>query len=380
MGSIATIAGLLAQAEAKKAEQEAGWQTARAKVIEESKAVIVEALGDAWAVLQPFAKGWKYQLHDQAKPDTYVEAVWCDFDATSEGIVPFKVTRRAGQVSLESTSLTGIPVPNRPTSELAAFILRCREAYGQAQAEAKEREIKNARKPLDGYIPERAMTLAEAEAAYKRLVELAPERIIDWRFLLKGWQEWRTQKDDEAAEQERLESLAAEYESFYRFYLLSCAEAAKVNKARLAEMQRQLDVEYQVWELEYAIVAEGKGERLVETRTVTALAETPAEDGYWLIWEEGRVQNATYYHLASKKPCLVRPTRPGFGKAIQTPCGYLLVWPLFQERAVSWKLEAVPLPEPPKPPEGLCSYAVEQAQRRARQSLPQDEELEFVPF
>lgn len=381
MGNTITIADLLAQAEAKKAEQEAGWQAARAKVIEESKSVIMEALGDAWAVLQPFAKGWKYQLHDQAKPDTYVEAVWCDFDATSEGIVPFKAVRRAGQVSLESTSLTGIPVPNRPASELAAFILRCREAYGQAQAEAKERDVKNIRKLLDGYIPDKAATLAEAEAAYKRLAALAPERTADWRHLLKSWQEWRTQKDDEAAWQERQEALAGEYEAFYRQYLLEYAAAVKVKAARLAERQKELDVEYLVWELEYGVLfIDEDGERYFETRIAHALTEMCTVEGYWPVWEDGEVVQKFFYRLVSKKMRTVKPTMPGFGKRLETDCGYLYVWPLFQEHPATWRLEAVPLPKPPRPPEELCYYAIEQAQARARQSLPLDEDLEFIPF
>jgi hypothetical protein len=374
-----SIDSLIKEAELAAERQRRAWKDTRETQVKLAKAAIIKAMGENLKTFEPYISGEGVELSYPDRPDTCVSRVWQEVNAADEELAPFRIVcdRMGGVEGVHFIAGAG----SYKMEQLADLLLDRRREFKRVQAETRERDIKNTRKLLDGYSCDKAMTLNEVEAAYKRLVELAPERVNDWRQLRKNWQEWRSQKDDEAAEQERLESLAAEYERFYRQYLLEHAQAVKANAARRAEMQKQLDVEYQVWELEYAVIASEDSERIVETRTAIALTGVTINDGgYWLVWENGEVTERFFYYLVSKKLRQVRPTMPGFGKAIQTPCGYLSVWPLFQERAISWKLVAVPLPQPPEPPSDLCGYAIEQAQCRARQGLLPDEELEFVPF
>ena len=375
-----SIDKLIKEAELAAERQRQAWKDTRETQVKVAKATIIQAMGENWTTFEPYISSEGVSLSDSYKPDATVDGVWYEVGADAESLAPFRIIWERhgyGENVRFSTSDRSFKM-----EELPDLLLNRRQEFKQSKAEAREQDIKGIRKLLDGYIYERATLEDKAQKAFQRLLELAPERKDDWLGLLRGWEQWLGERIAEAAERERLESLASEYQAFYRFYLLSHAEAARVNAARLREKQKQLDVEYTVWELEYAVITDEGGERIVETCTAIALAETVAESGYWLIWEEGRVRNALYYHLVSKKPRLVKPTMPGFGKAIETPCGYLSVWPLFDERpgAVSWKLEAVPLPAPPKPPEGLCPYAIEQAQDGARQNIPPDEDLEFIPF
>lgn len=372
---------IIQEAELAKERQRQAWADERTAQATRGKAAISEAMGENWATFAQYISGEGIVRAYPDRPDSCLASVWYEVNAGEKELAPFRIVWKRAGVGENNEGVCQFETDNRryKMAELADLLLDRREAWRQAQAAVKEKTLRTYSKLLDGFNSEKAGTECEADAAYLRLAELAPDRQREWQRLRQAWQAWHDKQQAEAAEQAKLEGLANEYQAFYRQYLLSYAATVKVNAARLAEKQKELDVEYTIWELGYALIAEEGGERMVETRTAIALGEAIGENGYWLVWEEGQVRNAFYYHLISKKRLTVRPSMPGFGKRLETDCGYLSVWPLFQERLVTWKLEAVPLPQPPSPPEDLCRWLIEQAQDRARRDLP-DEDLEFVQF
>lgn len=369
---------IIQEAEAAKERQRQAWAIEQIAQAERGKAAIRQAMSEEnWEVFSPYISREGILLAHPDSPDSAVGSVWCEVVAGEEGLAPFRIVWKRTGMGGRNEGICQFETDSQrfKVAELADLLLDRREAYRQAQNAIRERDIKGLSNLLDGFNSQKTETEAEADAAYLRLAELAPERQREWQGLRQAWQAWYDKRQAEVAEQARLEALAGEYQAFYRQYLLSRAAAVRASAARLAEKQKELDVEYPVWELEYAVVAEEDGERVVETRIAHALAGPVAGADYWLIWENGEAKKVFYYHLVSKKRLTVRPSMPGFGKRLETDCGYLSVWPLFQERLVTWKLEAVPLPQPPSPPEDLCHWLIEQAQDMARRDLPDEVSL-----
>lgn len=190
-----------------------------------------------------------------------------------------------------------------------------------------------------------------AQQRRDRLIELAPDRIVEWDNLLDEWHEARDRHFERVAAQDAAREA-------YRLALEEWAkERARVdahNRDVVTRLQAEYDKPKLFRDLEYAVVGHDRNEYYVDTVTIIVAAE-PREGGYWWVpvrrgdavsrWF--RFENVVSVSDAYSK----RPSEADgryFDTAHASPWGVVRYDPEYA-RAVRVALDQQLLPAPPEP-------------------------------
>lgn len=126
-----------------------------------------------------------------------------------------------------------------------------------------------------------------AAAAYRELSVLAPERVAEWDAALGAWRELRAARDTAASE--RAEAFAT-YVASLAAWRENYEATLRRNRQAVKGIQKTYDAPFTRYEVRlHVAVRDEDGEALDVRETVWALAAAPDEDGYWPVFDGGRV-------------------------------------------------------------------------------------------
>jgi hypothetical protein len=201
---------------------------------------------------------------------------------------------------------------------------------------------------------------------------------MEWRGLRAEWQADYDREHEQRAWKARLEELQAEYQAVYAAYWQEYQHVLAENRVRLHELQKDLDGQFTFWRLEYAAIAldDETGERFVDTAHVNVTHATPDADGWWYVFDYGKLARRRFTHVVSVEGPLLCPDSADLRGALRVAApdgGY--VGELRYNPAAIGQADVVDMantiqlayPDEPEPPDGLADYYAADARRKATQ-------------
>jgi hypothetical protein len=361
--------------------------------IEGAKERIADTLGELWTELAPYADEGHYNTRDGG-----LNNFWYVIEPPEVAAIAVLYTGRWSSTSRNSSGVYltwsnidyGTRVP-ATTDQIAAFLLEAKRAYLKRQAEErKDRIVELARKMASDYY--HSLVPEETDRILAELLSLASDRAEEWQALRQAWQIAYEEHVEEQAEKAHREALAAIYREKYADYYRRYLEVKEANRARLAKLGAELAQPFDVWELEYGVVAQDEeGAPYASTRSVYVSGSEPDAEGHWMVYDAwGASERRRFYHLVSLRgPISVTPAEHSPVRR-EVPCyaperqhlGTVYFNPFQLARAdvedmINTALLAYPAA--PEPPGELDRYETERAQQQARRDVAEPIGAE-IPF
>jgi hypothetical protein len=359
------IDNLIKQAEQEAEDAEVEQKRKQREFIEQVENGISDHLGELWPVLQPYIR---LQMHDMRNGSAR-----CIVKATDLELVPFYIHRQHSRTFLHRSEYAS-GYPPSDNGYIGTFLAECRQAFHESAKKEREKTIKAAQSQLRGY---GARISEAAEAALASLLELDPDNAAEWHKIHTDWLDWYDRQQADKAQKEenkKQEQQAVEqYRSALEKYWAEAQRIDEHNKSAVDRLQAKYDAPFDIWKLDYAIVADDPeyGGREVDTRRVTVLNEKPDEDGFWTVYNYGLKQRKIYNPVSLEGPQQVRPTDGGNDVSenivASNVCASIRLYyhPAEDRDKIKAELDTVlmPYPEKPEPPPILASYTIQDIER-----------------